>query len=381
MTLSLREYKLRCYAFLALIELVSSNMAERRRRMRICQDDRQRLIHAFEEPDQDYLEIADTLGIKRPTARGIIRRYLQHNRVDERRRGGRNNVRVDDVMKNCLEEIVNENCLLTLRAINSELRRRLPEKPHVHDRTIATHLNGMLFTLKLSQRVSAERNRPDIIERRYQYAQWYLEEANLHHTIFIDECGFNIWTSRSHGRSRRGDRAYRQVCGQRGRNITICLAISAIYGVVHHTIRMGAMTGPLFNEFLVQTAEELNEEETHYLIFDGAPCHRGAENPTDDIVTRILPPYSPFLNPVEQAISCLKANIKADILRPLIQNQINDRQAARNARLPLGEYRKQILIDAAARNMPSITIPKCVAWSRLMQTYLPRCLAREHIQS
>ena len=39
-------------------------------------------------------------------------------------------------------------------------------------------------------------------ERRHKY-----EEANLHHTVFIDECGYNIWTARS-----REDRAYRQVC-------------------------------------------------------------------------------------------------------------------------------------------------------------------------
>lgn len=109
-------------------------------------------------------------------------------------------MKVDDEMKNCLEEIVNESSLLILKAVNSELRRRLPEKSYVHDRAIATHLNGLLFTLKLSHRVPAKRNRPDIIERRYQYAQWNLEEANLHHAVFIDECCFNIWTSRSQGR-------------------------------------------------------------------------------------------------------------------------------------------------------------------------------------
>lgn len=67
----------------------------------------------------------------------------------------------------------------------------------------------------------------------------------------------------------------------------------------------------------------------------------------------ILPPYSPFLNPVEQAISCLKANLKADIARPHVQNRMCDRNAARNAQLPLGEYRKQLLIAATERNMAS----------------------------
>jgi len=36
---------------------------------------------------------------------------------------------------------------------------------------------------------------------------------------------------------------------------------------------------------------------------------------------KMLPPYSPFLNIVEQAISCLKAAIKADISRLEIQRQ------------------------------------------------------------
>ena len=118
---------------------------------------------------------------------------------------------------------------------------------------------------------------------------------------------------------------------------------------------MGAMTGELFNEFLRNTNEQLDENHTHYLIFDGAPAHRGATSPSNNTELKILPLYSPFLNPVEQAISCLKANIKADITRPLFQNQINDRNAARNANIPLGEYRKRVLIAAAERNLPSVT--------------------------
>ena len=112
----------------------------------------------------------------------------------------------------------------------------------------------MLFTRKLAHRVPAECNRQDVIECPQEYAHWFLEEANLHHTVFIDECGYNIWTARSHRHSRRGDRAYRRVCGQKGRNITICLAISPVIGVIHHVIQMGGMTRELFTKFLNNTA-------------------------------------------------------------------------------------------------------------------------------
>ena len=146
-----------------------------------------------------------------------------------------------------------------------------------------------------------------------------------------------------------------------GRNITICLAISPVFGLIYHKIQSGGMTGALFNEFLENTNEHLDEHETRYLIFDGAPAHRRAAPPAENTQVKVLPPYSPFLNPVEQAISCLKAHIKADITRPLFQNQINDRNAARNAQIPLGEYRKRVLVTAAERNLRSITVEKCAA--------------------
>ena len=74
-------------------------MAERRRRQKISQEDKERLIRSFEEPDQDYLTVADTLGVNRSTARAIIARYIRENRTAERPRGGRNNVKVNVEMK------------------------------------------------------------------------------------------------------------------------------------------------------------------------------------------------------------------------------------------------------------------------------------------
>ena len=166
-------------------------MAERRRR-RIARKDRERLVRAFEEPDQDYLLVADTLGVNRSTARGIVTRFVRESRVHKRQRGGRHNIKVNEEMRQCLEEILNENPMMTLEAINASLRERLPDHPAIHVRTVAKHLDGMLYTLKLAHRVPADRNRADVIERRNEYAHWFLEEANLHHTVFIDECGFNI---------------------------------------------------------------------------------------------------------------------------------------------------------------------------------------------
>ena len=47
------------------------------------------------------------LGVNRSTARGIVATYVREGRTHERPRGGRNNVKVDAEMKQCLNEI---NC-------------------------------------------------------------------------------------------------------------------------------------------------------------------------------------------------------------------------------------------------------------------------------
>jgi len=349
-------------------------------RNRITLEQRERIIRAFEDENEDYLMVGDTIGVNRSTARSIVVRYIREGRIAERPRGGANNVRVDDQMKDCLNEILNENCMLTLAQINQELRRRLPAKPRIHDRTVARTLEGMLYRVKLARRLPADRNRPDVIEKRYQYAEWFMRHAILQHCVFIDECGYNIWTARSQGRARRGERAYRQVCGQRGRNVTAALAISPTNGLIFHSPLIGGMNAQRFDAFVAQTRLNMDPDENVILIYDGAPAHHNPTNPGPNTELKKLPPYSPFLNIVEQAISALKASIKADISRPEIQRQMNDRDEARRQGIALGHYRTQLLLQALQRSIGTITVAKSGQWFRFMQTYIPRCLNREVIE-
>ena len=75
------------------------------RRNRIPIEHRERIVHAFEDEVEDYL-VADTLGVNLSTARGIVDRYIREGRIRERPRSGRNNVLVDDEMRQCLEDII-----------------------------------------------------------------------------------------------------------------------------------------------------------------------------------------------------------------------------------------------------------------------------------
>ena len=68
-------------------------MAERIRRRRNSQQDRERIVRAFEKPDEDYLKMADTLRINRSIQPGksLLGTFASP-------RGGRNNVKVDEEM-------------------------------------------------------------------------------------------------------------------------------------------------------------------------------------------------------------------------------------------------------------------------------------------
>ena len=183
--------------------------------------------------------------------------------------------------------------------------------------------------------------------------------------VFIDECGYNIWTARNHGRARQGERAYRQVCGQRGRNVTVALAVSPVNNLVFHSTYIDGMNARRFNDFLAQTRQNLDSDEEVILIYDSAPTHRKPAIPATNTELEMPPAYSPFLNIVELAINSLKAAIKGHVARSEIQAPFG---------IPLGELRTRLLLNALQHCIGVVTAAKAY------QCYLPRCLNGEEIE-
>ena len=118
----------------------------------------------------------------------------------------------------------------------------------------------------------------------------------MRHCVFIDECGYNIWTARNHGRARQGERAYRQVCGQRGRNVTVALAVSPVNSLVFHSAYIGGMNARRLNDFLAQTKQNLDPDEEVIFIYDGGPARRNPAISSTNTELEMLPTYRPFLD-------------------------------------------------------------------------------------
>ena len=119
-------------------------------RNRILLERRERIIRAFKDVHEDNLIFADTIRVNKSTARSTVTRYVREGRIAERPPGGPNHVRVDNEMRDCLNDILNENCLLTLAQIDHELRQRLPGKPRIHDH-IASSIYSRMKNSKFTQ--------------------------------------------------------------------------------------------------------------------------------------------------------------------------------------------------------------------------------------
>ena len=83
--------------------------------------------------------------------------------------------------------------------------------------------------------------------------------------------------------------AYRQVCGQRGRNVTVELAISASNGLVLHSAIIGGNNTQRFSDVLAQTRHNLAPDEN--IIYDVAPAHHSPADPGQNTEPKKLPPY------------------------------------------------------------------------------------------
>ena len=68
-------------------------------------------------------------------------------------------------------------------------------------------LDRMLFRVKLARPLPADRNRPDVLNKRVDYGTWFMDHAVVCYCVFVDKCGYNVWTARSHGRARQAERA------------------------------------------------------------------------------------------------------------------------------------------------------------------------------
>jgi transposase len=162
---------------------------------------------------------------------------------------------------------------------------------------------------------AAEQEREDVAEAR---RAWRAELAGVdpERLVFVDETGIDTRMTRPHARAARGRRAPGKVPWGRWERLTVLGAL-ALDGVVGCMSVAAATSTAVFVAFAEQVlAPALRERPDALVVMDNLPAHK-AEAVRDaldraGLAHRYLPPYSPDLNPIEQAWSKLKARLRAE---------------------------------------------------------------------
>lgn len=159
--------------------------------------------------------------------------------------------------------------------------------------------------------LASEQERPDVAARR---RRWREDQASLdtEKLVFIDETGCATNMIRLRGRALRGKRL-RGVTPHGHWKITTFTAGLRTGGLTAPMVLDGPMNGECFKayvtQFLVPTLKPGD-----IVVMDNLSAHK-----SEDIRSaieaagaelRYLPPYSPDLNPIEQAFSKLKAHLR-----------------------------------------------------------------------
>ena len=106
--------------------------------------------------------------------------------------------------------------------------------------------------------IPAERNSERNKAKRRDFAEW-LQSVSDSEFIFFDESGFDLWQGRTRGRSKVGEPAKRTVGGQRRPHLSLLLAVSPDFGVIHKQILIGGAKKLQVVDFLLKVVSESQE--------------------------------------------------------------------------------------------------------------------------
>jgi len=331
------------------------------KRIKVSNDDRERIVAKTLE-GYSVSSIAAMYSKKYQTVNTIVKKYLKTGMILPKKRGGDRRSILSLEIKKQLLAYVDQECTRTLKQLSAWVKETFDIAVSLS--TIDRALRQFHYTLKGVTLVPERRICESTVELRKLYSATFRElEVNEDdkNIVFLDEVGFSVVTRPRRGRSRGGQSAYVTVPAARSRNISVVAAMNK-YGMIFHKINERAVNGEDFKEALKELKVACASEgiEHPILIMDNARIHhyRGLENDHEVscLAKKYLPPYSPFLNPIENVFSVWK-NL---VIRGGARNEVELRN----------------LINA---KFAEVTTEHCGSFYRKMLGYLIKCANGEEI--
>lgn len=329
--------------------------------MKTTNENRKLVIEAYVK-GSNRKTIASMFNIRYHTVCAILKIYEKEGRYEKKLKGGARHKKLSVAQISEIKSWIDDDCGITLKYIKHRVYDKF--KVDISLKTVERYVHTFEYTIKRAVLIPEKRNISKNLELRHEYATWYyniLASVSEQEFIYVDEVGFNVSMRSKRGRSLIGTPASHIVPGIRTRNISVCCAMT-IKGILKFSTQTCAFKTSSFSDFIDLVLEKLNEINLPkaVIILDNVPFHKHISIRSKfDETTRLLkylPPYSPFLNPIENMFSKWKNAIRQ--LRPRNEQHLFE------------------LIDTAA---DTITSDDCAAYFRNIYTFLPKCINREDI--
>ncbi|KAG3025123.1 hypothetical protein PC120_g6685 [Phytophthora cactorum] len=121
---------------------------------------------------------------------------------------------------------------------------------YVVPQTVKHHVDGAYFTLKQMHKEPQYMNTMTNKQKRRAYLHQLQQYQAMGKVIlYMDETNFNLWSSRTRGRSLRGRRAVKKVFAGGGQNMHVIACISE-NGLLHYETKFGSNRHANTNDFI-----------------------------------------------------------------------------------------------------------------------------------
>lgn len=183
--------------------------------------------------------------------------------------------------------------------------------------TIWRFLSRHGITIKKTAHAS-EQDRPDVAARRKAWCETQ-PRLDAERLVFIDETGASTKLARLCGRAKRGQRCRAAIPHGHWQTTTFTGALRQ-HGMTAPMVLDGPMNGEAFIAYIRQVlAPTLRPGDI--VVMDNLPAHRRSEVrhhiEAAGAMLHYLPPYSPDLNPIENAFAKLKAMLRKTAARTI----------------------------------------------------------------
>lgn len=324
----------------------------------VTNENRRRIIESYLN-GHSRKQMSSLLGIKYSTITSIIAVYNKENRLEKKLKGGARKKSLLPEHLDVIREWIDENCGITLKVIRNRLLDKF--KIAISEQTVNRYIGAFNYTFKNATPIPMKRNDDQVINSRHDYAVKFLDilsKFDESHLFFVDEVGFNVSMRTKRGRSLAGTPAVHVVSGLRTRNISVCCAMTK-NGIVKYSSQTSAFKTSTFADFIDSLLDYITSVNISkaVIIMDNVPFHKSQiikeKFNNENRLLLFLPPYSPFLNPIENMFSKWKLMIKQS--RPRSEQHLLE------------------LIDEASN---LITSDDCAGFHRNVFSFIPKCLNR-----